>query len=84
MQKKPLNFLLKNQGSTYEDLLENSSCQNVNLRRQKTPFIKILETLNKLNPGYVNDIFNLRNTVTLTCKKYNLNLKILKPNQTTF
>ena len=84
MQKQPLSFLLKNQGSTYEGLLENSSSQNVNLRRQKTTFIKILETLNKLNPGYVNDIFNLRNTVTLTCKKYKLNLKILKPNQTTF
>ena len=84
MQKQPLSFLLKNQGSTYEGLLEDSSSQNVNLRRQKTTFIKILETLNKLNPGYVNDIFNLRNTVTLTCNKYKLNLKILKPNQTTF
>ena len=34
----------------------------MNLRRQRTPCIEIYETLNKLNPGYINDIFKLRNT----------------------
>ena len=42
---------------------------NMNLRRQRTLRIEIYKTLNKLNPGYMNDIFELRNTVRLTREK---------------
>ena len=38
----------------------------MNLRRQRALRI---ETLNQLNPGYMNDIFELRNTVRLTREK---------------
>ena len=62
LQKRALRFLLNNYDSTYEDLLEKSGYPNMNLRRQRTLCIEIYETLNKLNPGYINDIFKLRNT----------------------
>ena len=56
----------------------------MNLRRQKTLCMEIYKTLNKLNPGYMNDIFKLKNTDRLTREKYNLNLEIPKLNQATF
>ena len=70
--------------STYEDLLEKSGYPNMNLRRQTTLCIGIYEILNKLNPGYMNDIFKRRNTGRLTREKYKLNLEIAEPNQDTF
>ena len=45
--------------------------------------IEIYKTLNKLNPGYMNDLFKLRNTHRLTREKYKLNLEIPKPDQAT-
>ena len=56
----------------------------MNLRRQRTLCIEIYKTFTKLNPGYMNDIFKLRNTDRLTREKYKLNLEIPKPNQATF
>ena len=63
LQKRALRFLLNDYGSTYEDLLEEYSLYpHINLRRPRTLCIEIYKTLNKLNPGYMNDIFKLRNT----------------------
>ena len=56
----------------------------MNLRRKKALCIEIYKTLNKLNPGYMYDIFKLKNTDALTREKYKLNLKIPKHNQATF
>ena len=84
LQKKTSPFLLNDYDSPYEDLLDKSGCPNMNLRRQRTLCIEIYKTLNKLNPGYMNGIFKLRNTDRLTQETYKLNLEISKPNQTTF
>ena len=84
LQKIALHFLLNDYDSTYEDLLEKSGYPNMNLRRQRTLYIGIYKTLNKLNPGYMSDIFKFRCTDRLTLEKYTLNLEILKPNQVTF
>ena len=84
LQKRALRFLLNDYDSTCEDLLEKSGYPNMNLRRQRTMCIEIYKILNKLNPGYMNDIFKLRNTDRLTREKYKLNLEIPKPNQATF
>ena len=62
LQKRALRFLLNDYNSAYEDLLEKSGYINMNLWRQRTLCIEIYKTLNKLNPGYMNDIFKLRNT----------------------
>ena len=63
-----MRFLLNDYDSTYEDLLEKSRYPNMNLTRQRTLCIEIYKTLNKLNPGYMNDTFYLRNTDRLTQK----------------
>ena len=34
----------------------------MNFSRQKTLYTEIHKNLNKLNPGYINDIFKLKNT----------------------
>ena len=63
LQKRALRFLLNDYNSTYEDLLEKSGYLNMNLRRlQRLLCIEIYKTLDKLNSGYMNDIFKLRNT----------------------
>ena len=46
-------------------------------------YIEIYKTLSKLNPGYKNGIFKIRNTDRITREKYKLNLEIPKPNQGT-
>ena len=46
----------------------------MNLRRQRTLCIEIYKSLNQLNPGYMNEIFKLRNTDRLTREKYKLKL----------
>ena len=40
--------------------------------------------MNKLNSGYMNEIFKLENADRLTREKCKLNLEILKANQTFF
>ena len=45
-----------------EDLPEKSGFTNMNLKRQRTLCTGIYKTLNKLNPGYMNNFFKLRNT----------------------
>ena len=60
--KRALRFLLNDYESTYEDLLEKSGYPNMNSTGHRTLCIEIYKTLNKLNPGYSNDIFKLRNT----------------------
>ena len=84
LQKRALRNLLNDYYNTYQDLLEKSSYPNMNLRTKRTLCSEIYKTLNKLNPGYMNDIFKLRNTDRLTREKYKLNLEIPKPNQATF
>ena len=42
----------------------------MSLRKQRTLCIEIRKTLNKLNPGYMNDNFKLRNTDRPTREKY--------------
>ena len=84
LQKRALPFLLNDYDSTYEDLLEKSGCPYMSLRRQRTLCLEIYKTLNEVNPGYMNDIFKLRNTDRLTREKYKLNLEIPKSNQATF
>ena len=64
-----------------EDLPEKSGFTNMNLKRQRTLCTGIYKTLNKLNPGYMNNFFELRNADKLVKSK--LNLEILKCNQTT-
>ena len=69
LQKRASHFLLNNDGSTYAGLLETSDCPN--------------KALNKLNSGYTNDIFKLRNVDRLTREKCKLNLENPKPNHAT-
>ena len=84
LQKRALRILLNDYDNTSEDLLQTSGNPNMNLGRQRTLCIEIYITLNKLNPGFMNDIFKFRNTDRLTREKYKLNLEIVKPSQATF
>ena len=84
LQKSAWGILSNDYGNIYEDLLEKSGCPNKNFRRQRTVYIEIYKTLNKLNPGYMDDIFEFRNTNSLTREIYKLNLETPKHSQVTF
>ena len=62
LRRRTLHFLLNDYDSTYEGLLEKFGYPNMNLTRQRTLWIEIYRTLNKLNTDYMNDSFKLRNT----------------------
>ena len=62
LHKWALGFFLNHYDSTYEGLLEKFGYPNMNLTRQRTLWIEIYRTLNKLNTDYMNDSFKLRNT----------------------
>ena len=55
-------LLLNDYDSTYEDLLEQSGYPNIDLSKYRTLCIEIYKTLNKVNLGYMNDIFKFRST----------------------
>ena len=59
LKKRALRFLLNDYDSIYENLLKKSDDANINLRRQRTLCKEIHKTLNKLNSGYMNYIFEL-------------------------
>ena len=61
-------------------ILKQSGCPNANLKRQRILYIETYKTLNKLNPGYKNEIFKPRNTYRLIHKKCKLKLEIQKHN----
>ena len=55
-----------------------------NVRRLRTLCVKIYETLNDLNPGFMNNIFKLKISGRGVRDKYKLNLDIAKWNQKPF
>ena len=56
----------------------------MNVKRLRTLCIEIFKTLNNLNPGFMKEIFSLRQANRPVREKYQLNLDIPSYNQVTF
>ena len=84
LHKRALRFLLNDQVSSYEQLLEKSGKCNKNMRRLRCLCIEIYKTLNDLNPSFMKEIFEKRDENRVTRDRYKLNLNIPRRNQVTF
>ena len=83
LQKRAPRFSDKS-CNTYEDLLLKSGFSSINVTRLRTLCIEIFKTLNDLNPSFMKENFNLRQTNRPVREKCKLNLVIPSYNQVTF
>ena len=84
LQKRALRFLLNDYESSYEKLLEKSDKSRINLRSHRSLCLEVFNTVYELNPNFMNDLFQLRESNRPVREKYRLNLNVPKTNQVKF
>ena len=84
MQKRAFRFLYDNYDSSYESILKLAGKSTMNVTRLRSLCIEIFETLNSINPTFMNDIFELRKTNRAIRNQYKPNLEVPIINQVTF
>ena len=83
LQKRALRFLYNNYQLTYEELLDKANSSTMNVKRLRFLCVEIYKTINNLNPSFMKQIFELRETNRNVREKYQLNLNIPNYNQVT-
>ncbi len=59
IQERALRFMLKDQISTYEQLLEKCNYATLHIRRLRT---EVFKSLINLNPSFMKEMFNVKET----------------------
>ena len=81
MQKRAFRFLYDNCDSSYESVVKLAGESTMNVTRLRSLCIEIFETLNSINPTFMNDIFELRKTNRAIRNQYKPNLEVPIINQ---
>ena len=76
LQKRALRFLYNNYQLSYEELLHNANSSTINIKRLHFLCVEIYKTINNLNPSFMKQTFELRETNRNVREKYRLNLNI--------
>ena len=84
IQERALRFILKDYGSSYEDLLKKSGNPSMNLGRTWSLCIKTYKTINNLHPEFMKHLFKVHKTNRAQKERYKLNLEIPRSNQVSF
>ena len=63
IQKRALKFLTENYDSDYEQLLIETNMSSLTLQRMRYMCIEVFKCLNKLNPTFMYDLFNIKESV---------------------
>ena len=79
LQKRALRFLSNDYESSYEKLLEKSDKSTINLRSHRSLCLEVFKTIYELNPSFMNDLFQLRESNRPVLEKYRLNFNVPKP-----
>ena len=74
LQKRALRFLHNDISSSYDELLDKSGKTSINVRIHRILCTEIFKTLKSLNPTFMNEVFELRETERPVRSKYKLNL----------
>ena len=82
--KRALRFLYNNYQLTYEELLDETNRSTMNVKRLRFLCAEIYKTINNLNPSFMKQIFEWKETSRNVREKYRLNLNIPNYNQVTF
>ena len=70
--------------SSYEELLDRANSSTRNVQEFRFLCREISKKINNLNPSFIKQIFELRETNRSVREKYRLDLKIRNYNQVTF
>ena len=81
--ERALRFLYNNCQLTYEVLSDKKNSSTMNVKRLRFLCVEIHKTINNLNPSFMKQIFELRETNRNVREKYQLNLNIPNYNQVT-
>ena len=84
LQKRALRFLLNDYESSYEKLLEKSDKSTINLRSHRSLCLEVFKTIYELNPSFMNDHFQLRESNRPVREECRLNLNVPKTNEVRF
>ena len=84
IQERALRYILKDYGSSYENLLKKSGNPSMNLRRTRSLCIEIYKTINNLHPEFMKNLFKVHKTNRAQKERYKLNLEIPRSNQVCF
>ena len=82
IQERVLRFLHDGYVPDYLTLLKASGSVAMEVRRMRYLGVEIYKTLNDLNPGYMEDIFQVQQSAYSTRRPYNM--KVPRVSQTTF
>ena len=63
LQKRALRFLYDNYDSSVESILKLAGKSTMNVNRLRGFCIEISKTLNNINPAFINETFELSNTL---------------------
>ena len=63
------------------DLLENSNKSTMTIQRLRTLCLQIFKTLHQLNPCFISNIFEFKSSNRPVRSQQNLNLKVVRANQ---
>ena len=84
LQKRAPSFLYDDYNSPSEEILKKSGKFCMELKRLRYLCIEIYETINNINPSFMKQIFQLRETNRTVRNQYNLNLNVPKVNQVSY
>ena len=84
LQNIALRFLYNKYQLLYEELLDKAKSSIMNVKRLPFLCVEIYKTNDNLNPSFMKQIFELRETNRNVREKYRLNLNIPNYNQVTF
>ena len=83
LQKRALRFLYSDYNSPSEEVLKKSGKVCMEVNRLRYLCIDIYKTTN-INPSYMKQLFQLRETNRKARNQYKLNLRVSKVNQVSF
>ena len=84
LQKRGLRFLYDDYNSLSEEILKKSGKFCMELNRSRYLCIEIYKTINNINPRFMKQIFQLRETNRTFRNQYKLNLSVPKVNQVSY
>ena len=84
IQKRALRFLYDDCNSPLEEILKKSGKVCMEINRLRYLWIKIYKSINNINPSFMKQIFQLRDTNRTVRNRYKLNLGVPKVNQVSY
>ena len=84
LHKMALRFLYDDYNSPSEEILKKSEKVCMDVNRLRYLCIEIYENINNINPSFIKQIFQIRETNRTVRNKYKLNFNVPKANQVSY